>query len=63
MKFNKQMCAEALFLPLIVIATSATTPVEAMQEAEPAPAPDVVLQGVGAVYHCPIQGNGRGGTA
>jgi hypothetical protein len=40
MKFNKRICAEALFLPLLALATSATTPVvAAAQPAEPAPLP------------------------
>jgi len=58
MKFNKQLCAEALFFPLIVIATSATTPVEAMQEAEPAPRPVSCSQrrqaGRGAISALPL---------
>jgi hypothetical protein len=40
MKFNKRICAGALFLPLLALATSATTPVvAATQQAEPAPLP------------------------
>ena len=58
MKFNKQLCAEALLFPLIVIATSATTPVEAMQEAEPAPRPVSCSQrrqaGRGAISALPL---------
>ena len=40
MKFKKRICAEVLFLPLLALATSATTPVvAAMQQAEPGPLP------------------------
>ena len=46
MKFNTRICAEVLFLPLLILTTSGTTPVvAAMQPAQvvPAAAPKPVI--------------------
>ena len=40
MKFNRQICAKAFFLPLLILTAGATTPVAAaMQQAEAVPLP------------------------